>query len=77
MKYGNLQPILLPPVPYHTITMDFMMALPETDDSRNVTYSEEKDVSPPTLVVGCSSTLSYANYPDNFWQFLAMASNSF
>ena len=26
--YGSLQPILTPPIPFHTITIDFIMALP-------------------------------------------------
>ena len=28
--YGTLQPILTPPTPYHTISMDFILALPIT-----------------------------------------------
>lgn len=27
--YGNLQPILSPPIPFHTIIMDFMLAFPK------------------------------------------------
>ena len=27
--YGSLQPVLTPAIPYHTITLDFILALPE------------------------------------------------
>ena len=30
--YGSLQPIKTPNIPFHTITMDFILALPETTD---------------------------------------------
>ena len=33
--YGNLQPILSPPIPFHTITIDFILALPLTRDKLN------------------------------------------
>lgn len=28
--YGSLQPILTPPIPFHTLTIDFMLAFPKT-----------------------------------------------
>ena len=33
--YGNMQPILSPPVPFHTIAIDFILALPESTEGFN------------------------------------------
>ena len=51
--YGSLQPIHLPPVPFFTLTLDFILALPLTADGYNalmsVTYKFLKRV---TLIEG-------------------------
>jgi transposase InsO family protein len=33
--YGDLQPILSPPIPFHTVSIDFILALPETEAGYN------------------------------------------
>lgn len=37
--YGALQPILTPPVPYHTISIDFVLALPVSDEGYDCTMT--------------------------------------
>lgn len=37
--YGSLQPILTPPTLFYTITIDFILALPETNDGLNCALS--------------------------------------
>lgn len=38
-SYGSLQPILSPPVPFHTITLDFILALPLSSESLDAIMS--------------------------------------
>ncbi|TAQ86585.1 hypothetical protein B7494_g5085 [Chlorociboria aeruginascens] len=52
--FGSLQPIITPPVPYHTITINFILALPTTqqyDSALTVTCKFSKKVA---LVAGHS-----------------------
>ena len=37
--YGSLQPILTPPIPFHTLTIDFMLAFPKTLSGLNCMMS--------------------------------------
>ncbi len=37
--YGSLQPILTPPVPFHTISIDFILALPRSAEGYNCAMS--------------------------------------
>ena len=51
--YGNLQPLIVPPTPYYTITIDFILALPETREEWNCVLSvTDKFSKRITFVVG-------------------------
>ena len=51
--YGSLQPILTPPIPFHTITIDFILALPVSGDGLDTAMSVTcKFTKRLTLVAG-------------------------
>ena len=54
--YGALQPILVPPRPFHTITIDFILALPETKEGYDCVLSvTDKFSKAITLIPGKST----------------------
>ncbi|TAQ84474.1 hypothetical protein B7494_g7190 [Chlorociboria aeruginascens] len=52
--YGSMQPILSPPVPFHTITIDFILALPIASDYNSVMSVTCKFSKRVALVAGHS-----------------------
>lgn len=62
--YGNLQPILTPPCPFHTITIDFILALPKTKDGYDAVMSvTDKFTKRITLIPG-KTTWTAAQWGD-------------
>lgn len=50
--YGSLQPIDTPPVPYHTISIDFILALPRTTEYNCILSVTDKFSKKITLIPG-------------------------
>jgi transposase InsO family protein len=71
--YGSLQPIPAPPVPFHTITIDFILALPETQQGFNAVMSvTDKFSKRITLILG-KDTWSAADWASALLERLWLA----
>ncbi|OOQ90683.1 hypothetical protein PEBR_03224 [Penicillium brasilianum] len=57
--YGSLQPILSPPIPFHIITVDFILSLLLSDDGHNSAMSmTDKFTKLVGLIPGCNDWTS-------------------
>ena len=51
--YGELNPIASPPIPFHTITLDFIVGLPKANDGSNAVLTvTDKFTKRVTLIPG-------------------------
>ena len=60
--HGSLQPILSPPVPFHTITMDFMLAFPKTLTGLNCSMTVTCKFSKRATIIPGKDTWSGAQW---------------
>jgi hypothetical protein len=72
--YGLLQPVQAPPMPFHTITIDFILALPEARDSGfDIVLSITDKFSKRITLVPSLKTFSAAQWADALLQRLWIA----
>lgn len=62
LPYGSLQPIESPPVPFHTLTLDFILALPETPEGFNTIMSVTDKFTKKVTFVPGKKNYSAANW---------------
>lgn len=68
--HGSLQPILSPPVPFHTLTIDFVLALPPSRTGLNNIMSVTCKYSKRITLVPGKNTYSAAQWADALLQRL-------
>lgn len=71
--YGNLQPIITPPVPFYMITIDFILALPESKDGWNCVLSVTDKFSKRITFVPGKNTWKTADWARSLLQQLDIA----
>ena len=64
LPYGSLQPILTPPVPYHTLTIDFILALPKSSKGYDVLLSVTDKFSRKITLIPGKSTFTAEDWAD-------------
>ena len=57
-KPGKLQPVQSPPVPGHTISIDFVTGLPESKDGKNALLTITCKFSKAIILISCRDTTS-------------------
>lgn len=71
--YGNLKPIITLPTPFYTITIDFILALPETKDRYNTTLSVTDKFSKRVTFVAGKDTWKASDWTTGLLQQLDIA----
>ena len=64
--YGSLNPIETPPVPYHTLTLDFVLALPESQEGYNAILSVTDKFTKGITNIPGKTTWTAAEWADAF-----------
>lgn len=72
--YGDLQPIINPPSPFYTVTIDFILALPESTEGFNCTLSVTDKFSKRITFVPGMDTWKAMDWVKGFVQQLDVAS---
>ena len=62
--YGSMQPVLTPAVPFHTITMDFILALPVSRDGFDVAMPVSDKFTKRITIIPGKSTWTAAQWGD-------------